>query len=288
MKPSLILYASTLLFSHLSQATVIGIENFSYPDGSINGAVGGTGWNTAGGTSDWGGTPQVVSGGLVTDGPVPLPYGSHPVASPAYSSAYREYGGDESASAIQGVGRVCFKFSMTTPYDSVIPSYMGLSSFNFGTETVFFGSVDNGFGFSRWGIQEIGGAQTISATPPLSGATITLIGIVDFDHDILSLFINPDGSDLYNPLNPTAYFDNTADVIQTGFASSGWSTRLRVQSASPIVSAGMVTWDNLTVGTSPTDVGLAVPEPATFALFLLAGGLTLTRRRERCGKLNLK
>lgn len=262
MKPILVLCASSLVLSHLSQAAVIGFENFSYADGTINGAAGGTGWNTAGGTSDWGGTPQVVSGGLVTDGPVALPYGSHPVASPAYSSAYREYGGDEAASAIQGVGQVCFKFSMTTPYDSVIPSYMGLSSFDFGTETVFFGLVDNGFGSSRWGIQEIGGAQTLSFTPPLSGATITLVGIVDYDHNVLSLFINPNGSDLYNPLNPLAGGNNTADVIQTGFTSSSWSTRLRVQSASPIVTAGTVTWDNLTVGTSPLDVGLAVPEPA--------------------------
>ena len=99
MKPSHIVCTLALVFSHLSQAAVIGFENFSYPDGSINGAAGGTGWNTAGGTSDWGGTPLVVSGGLVTDGPATLPYGSHPVASPAYSSAYREYGGDESASA---------------------------------------------------------------------------------------------------------------------------------------------------------------------------------------------
>ena len=161
MKPSHIVCTLALVFSHLSQAAVIGFENFSYPDGSINGAAGGTGWNTAGGTSDWGGTPLVVSGGLVTDGPATLPYGSHPVASPAYSSAYREYGGDESASAIQGVGRVCFKFSMTTPFDSVIPSYMGLSSFNFGTETVFFGLVNNAFGYPMWGIQEIGGPQTL-------------------------------------------------------------------------------------------------------------------------------
>jgi hypothetical protein len=281
MKPCLILCASSLIFSHLSQAAVIGFEDFSYPDGSINGAAGGTGWNSAGGTSDWGGTPQVVSGGLVTDGPASLPYGSHPAASPAYSSAYREYGGDESASAVQGVGRVCFKFSATTSSDSVIPSYLGLSSFDFGTETVFFGLVDNGFGFSRWGIQEIGGAQTLSFTPPLSGATITLVGIVDFDNNVLSLFINPDGSDLYNPLNPTAGTNNTADVVQTGFTSSSWSTRLRVQSASPILTAGTVTWDNLTVGTSPTDVGLAVPEPATFALLTLAGGLSLARRRSR-------
>jgi hypothetical protein len=53
------------------------------------------------------------------------------------------------------------------------------------------------------------------------------------------------------------------------------------ESASPILTAGTVTWDNLTVGTSPLDVGLAVPEPATFALLGLAGGLGLMRRRVR-------
>ncbi len=123
--------------------------------------------------------------------------------------------------------------------------------------------------------------QPLSGSPPLSGATITLVGIVDFDNNVLSLFINPDGSDLYNPLNPTAGPNNTADVVQTGFTSSSWSTRLRVQSASPILTAGTVTWDNITVATLPTDVGLAIPEPATCAIFLLAGGMGLARRRSR-------
>ena len=118
-------------------------------------------------------------------------------------------------------------------------------------------------------VQDSGNENTLRLTPE--------------KHDVLALFINPEGSDRYTPLNPTAGgLDNTAEVIQTGFTSSSWSTRLRVQSASPILTAGTGTWDNLTVGTSPIDVGLAVPEPAAFSLLILAGAASLKRKRGGC------
>jgi hypothetical protein len=98
-KPMMTITRSALLFALLTtagaHATIIGVEGFTYADGAINSLAGGTGWDRVGGTSAWGSSgSQILGGKLITDANV---------------GAFREYGADEAASAVQATGQVFFQ-----------------------------------------------------------------------------------------------------------------------------------------------------------------------------------
>lgn len=243
----------------LASAAVIGSEDFSYPDGPINGRTGGTGWSVSGGTSDWSSSGNnVVSGKLVTSG---------------NTGSFREYGANENASAFPGTGKIFYKFTLT--FGSTVANYAGLSSFDFGSERVFFGRTYT----NNLGVEQSGVGSAVTSIVAQPNTTYTLVGVLDFDNDRLSLFVNPDGADVYNPANPTAGANNTADAIYTTFTSTNWSSQIRLQSGDQGGGADTVNWDNIIVATAPGDVGLAVPEPASFGLLTLMGGLAMVRRR---------
>jgi hypothetical protein len=248
-----ILLSTIVLSSTLAHAAVIGFEDFNYADGGIDGRNGGTGWDRSGGVSAWFGTANVGGNALITDN---------------NNGGFRTYGADETASAVQVTGQVFYRFTLS--FGAGVPNYAGMSSFDFGAERVFFGRVFD----SQIGIDESGIGQTLSGINADPNTTYTLIGVIDFDNDLLSLFVNPTGSDVYDPANPTGA-GNTAEAIRTGFTSTNWSTRIRLQAG---VAAGTpATWDDVTVATAPQDVGL-VPEPASAAV-LAAGLLCFARRR---------
>jgi PEP-CTERM motif len=253
---------SALLFALLTtagaHATIIGVEGFTYADGAINSLAGGTGWDRVGGTSAWGSSgSQILGGKLITDANV---------------GAFREYGADEGASAVQATGQVFFQFSLT--FGAAVANYAGLSSFDFGTEKVFFGRTFLG----NFGIDETGVGNSLSGVAAQANTSYTLVGVLDFANDLLSLYINPDGLDVYDPTGPSGP-GNTADVVRTGFTSTNWSTQIRIQSGDQGAGVAPVQWDNVTVATAPQDVGLQVPEPTTLGLLALGGLLSFARRR---------
>ncbi len=249
------LAAATLVANFLIQsasAAVIGTDSFDYPDGTINGQTGGAGWNVSGGTADWSGSGSVVSGTFVIGGG---------------NNGFREYGGDEGASAIPGTGQAFFRIQVTTGVDQ--PDYFGLSSFDFGNERVFFGRTYQ----NNFGIDVSGSGAFPTGTLPAPNTTYTITGVIDFTNDKVAFFLDPDGSDFYNASNGT----NSADV-ETAYTSNNFSSRIRLQGGDG-PPGSTVAWDNLTVGTEAGDVLLAVPEPSS--ALLLAGSLGVLMRRRR-------
>lgn len=262
--PSLPALITSGLLPVASQAAVIATENFSYGNGNIAGQTGGTGWNyerndepaapaqTASNWNDTFGGAQVVSSALVTSN----------------SGAHREFGGitegtggtsNEREGAFRGSGAMFFSVTYTPTTGN---QWGGVSSYDFGTERLFWGAPGGGNGGNFFGIDESGVGQTNSTIPVITGQTYTLIGMLDFDNDLLGLWVNPDGSDT------AASFD-----VSRAYTGGNWSSALR------LASGHTSTWDNLTVGTSFADVA-PVPEPSA-SLLGLAGAALLAARRRR-------
>lgn len=249
-----------------SQAALIATENFNYADGNIAGRDGGTGWDyertdepgaPAQSASNWNntfGAPQVVSSALVTSG----------------NGAHREFGGptegrdgatNEREGAFRATGAMFFSVSYTP---TTANQWGGVSSYDFNVdnpEKIFWGAPGGGNGGNFFGIDEAGVGQTNSTIPVVTGQTYTLIGMLDFDNDLLGLWIDPDGAD-------TAA---TADVSRA-YTASNWSTALR------FASGHTSTWDDIRVGTTFADV-MPVPEPSVSLLGLAGVALLVTRRR---------
>jgi hypothetical protein len=251
-----------------SEAALIATENFDYADGSVVGQAGGTGWNyeqtdepgaPAQSPSDWNnvfGSHQVVSSTLVTDN----------------GGVLREFGGategtgasNEREGAFRASGALFFSTTMTV--GAMLPEgqnqWAGVSSYDFGTERIFFGMPGQTAATRFFGIAAPGfGADAIGTIPVASGATYTIVGMLDFDNDLLGLWVDPDGSD-------TAA---TFDVSKT-YDGTNWSSALR------LASGTAVTWDGLRVGTTFGDV---VPEPSAPLLAVGAAGVLFLMRR-RC------
>ncbi|WP_193214046.1 PEP-CTERM sorting domain-containing protein [Luteolibacter marinus] len=253
---------TTGLIPAASHAALIATENFDYSNGSIAGQSGGTGWNyertdepaapaqTASNWNDTFGDAQVVSTALVTSG----------------SGAHREFGGitegtggdsNEREGAFRGTGTMFFSVSYTP---NTANQWGGVSSYDFGTERIFWGAPGGTPGGNFFGI-DVAGDQTVSTIPVVTGQTYTLIGMLDFDNDLLGLWVDPDGSDTV-----------TSHDVSAAYTGGNWSSALR------LASGHESTWDDLRVGTTFADVA-PVPEPSTGLLGLAAAGLLFTRRR---------
>ena len=239
----------------------VGSDAFDYSDGPVAGNTGCTGWNVertneaAAGpssASDWdptaAGTANVVGGTLVTSG----------------GGAKREYNGptegsaagtNEREGAFRGAGSVFFGVDMTRQAGA---DWSGVSSFDFGTERVFFG-VPSGQTF--FGLQESAAARTVSTIQAEAGRTYRVVAELNFDTDRINLWVDPEAGDQLTPDATRAY------------TATNWSTAVRLASG----GTGSTTWDNLVVATDWNDPGL-VPEPGSLAL-LGVGALGLLRRR---------
>jgi hypothetical protein len=242
-------------------AAPVGTDKFTYPDGSIAGRTGGTGWaaernNEAGAPpsapSDWDvafGTANVTGGKLVTQ----------------ESGAIREYNGategvtepsNEREGAFRGTGRVFYGFDMTRQAGA---AWSGASSFDFGGERIFYG-VPGQTGTTFFGIEESGVSQSFTTISAVEGQTYRLVAMLDFDADRLSLWVDPAAGD-----------EATPDVTRA-YTATNWSSAVRLASG----GTGSTSWDNLAVGTDFADV---VPEPATLTWLGGVGALALLRRR---------
>jgi hypothetical protein len=116
-----------------------------------------------------------------------------------------------------------------------------MSSYDFGTERIFFGQPG---GQGNFGIDESGVGSSLSSMPVVPGQTYRLIAALDFDNDLLSLWVDPGLGDFSNP------------VVTRGYGGGNWSTAVRLGSG-----GNSTYWDNLVVATEWTDLGLPAPAP---------------------------
>ncbi|MCW1884920.1 hypothetical protein OKA04_09290 [Luteolibacter flavescens] len=270
MKPSFLpLFLISGLLPLASQAALIATERFDYADGSVVGQTGGTGWNyerndepaaPPQSPSNWNnefGTHSIVSSALVTNS----------------GGVRREFGGategtgsdsNEREGAFRASGTMFFSVSYTAV---TAGQWSGVSSYDFsgpGAEKIFWGAPGGGNNGAFFGIDVNGSGQTISTIPVVTGQTYTLVGMLDFDADVVALWVNPDSND-----TATSY-----DVSRP-YTGGNWSTALR------LASGNQVRWDDLLVGTSFSDV-VAVPETSVPLLGLAGAALLLKRRRRGC------
>ena len=235
----------------------IGTEAFDYANGPVAGHTGGSGFNydlfdaeITATTSDWDnlfGTTTVTAAALVTND----------------SGAKREYNGDiegtgngandgqdnhERSGAVRGTGRIFYRFQMKRATDA---TWSGASSFDFGTERLFFGvpsAANPASGNLEFGCQISGGGALYHSGIPADTEQHILVAILDFDHDFIGLWVDPDGADFYNETNG----ENSCDAAGP-YTGTNWSTAVRLG------SGGRADWDDLTVVTKWTDFGYINP-----------------------------
>jgi hypothetical protein len=210
------------------------------------------------------GTPEVSGGRLLTSG----------------SSAKREFGGsvegsaagsNEREGAFRGTGEVFIgvDYQIDTLLAEGTPQWGGFSSYDFGTERLFFGVPGQSTAERYFGLD--GGATGLTSIPVEAGVTYRLVGAVDFDNDLVKLWINPDAQDYDNGV------DNTADLT-AAYTGTNWFSAVRLGS-----SAGFTTsWDNLAVAQRLTDVLGTLPvvsgslELLSYSINRAAGTVDLT------------
>jgi len=270
-----VLGVSIIALAQPGFAAVIGTESFNYPDGGIIDQTGGTGFdydNTfandpfighTGSTSDWDSefnVPTVSGGALVT----------HTSGVSREYNGPQENGGHEWDGAINeepshDASAVFCAFDMTRGAGNT--QWSGASSYDFGTEKIFFGVLGADSANGTIGIEESGVGHTLGNIQLAQGRTYRIVTVLDYDNDLLGLFVDPDGADFWDMSDGS----NSADVTRA-YTGTNWSTAIR------LASGQQVTWDNLIVATGPADVG--VPEPCTVGLIAI-GSLGLVRRRRR-------
>lgn len=228
-----------IFFGITANADILGIEEFNYSDGAIDGQAGGQYWdwdNTSGvhteTASNWNaifGSPIVQNNALFIDS----------------SGARREYNGptegtgddtDERLGAFRGSGTVYYGVTVTELTEN---PWCGFSSYDFGSERIFFGRPG---GSQFFGIEISGSGKALSTIPVVVGQTYRLISALDFDGDQLRLWVDPDGRDYDH-----GAADNSADVT-LAYTGTNWSTSVR------LAGGAQSLWDDLVISDSFTDI----------------------------------
>ncbi|MFC7337919.1 choice-of-anchor Q domain-containing protein [Haloferula chungangensis] len=232
-------------FPAISHAAIIGVETFDYTNGAISSQAGGTFWdysnNTAtpthtGTASAWSaphGAPTSSSGQLVTH---------DSSARRAYNGA-SEYDGavnDPLSGPSSDANIVYHRVSFTT--GASVPDEILLNSFDFGTARVRFGKSS---GSAELGLELLSplAVASNSSTTVESNTTYLIVTKIDYDNNLVELFINPN---LSQP-------EGTADVSET-YTGTNWSSAISLSSS----SGDPVSWDNLVVATTWDDLGTVV------------------------------
>jgi hypothetical protein len=226
---------------------LIGIEEFSYPDGSIDSLVGGSyfdyeNWlingpftGHTGEQSDWDGSATVANGYLVT---------RETFAARDFNGITEGAGNDGAPTgarmgainqeASHDADVVFFKATLTRRAGA-LQSLIGPDDFNL--ERLSFGVVDDGTG-PKWGIRE----NTTPAVYTTDGGTLavaddqtyTVVGKLDFGGDLLSLWVNPD-------LNDSEA--NNAPHVTRAYTGTNWASGIRLFST----GTGDTEWDSVVV-----------------------------------------
>jgi glucose/arabinose dehydrogenase len=253
-------FAFFFLLAAPLQALPIGADDFSYADNSpVAGRSGGSGFNKdlfdaedTVSVSDWDnvfGTPVTSNGQLLTNnGGAKREYnGTIEGAGNAANDGQDDH---ERSGAIRAAGRVFYRFDMTRAAST---TWSGASSYDFGTERIFFGVPSNNgsSGGLEFGCQISGnGGASFHSGIPADTATHTIVAVLDFDHNFIGIWLDPDGSDFYNETSGAHSCD--AGGVYTG---TNWSTAVRLAAS----SGGSTRWDNLSVATKWTDLGYIDP-----------------------------
>jgi hypothetical protein len=186
MKTILLHACAFLALAVPASAVIFGVDAFDYPDGPIAGQSGGVSWDRttaqffspSGGPSNWEDVtdaPTVLLGRLVTNN----------------SAAQREYNGSPEADG--AVNETSFsnvvycRATFTT--GPTLPDFFGLSSFDFGSERVFWGER---FAQANFGVQTTADGNVASGVAVLPNTAYKLMAKRDFANDVLALWVNSD------------------------------------------------------------------------------------------------
>ena len=220
-----------------AQAQIIGYEPFDYISTIVE-ADQGVFWDFknesinrhTGQSSDWDLAPGFSGAAVCSSGQLFT----------ADAGVIREYGGVNITAEGEGAvndstvaRKVYYRITMTRGTGT---TWCGVSSFDFGTERLFFGLYPGGANFGIYN-QNSFTPIVVSSVPVNVGETYTLAAKVDYDADRVSLWVNPN-------------FDNTeaanTPVATAVYTGTQWSTAIRVASG----GTGITAWDDLTCGTT--------------------------------------
>jgi hypothetical protein len=226
-------------------AEIVGVDEFDYPAGSVAGLAGGVGWdydqNTEsdnngvepgadGDASDWGGDAVITADGTVLT---------------SSTTALRQYNGpsegtavpsEERDGAFRGVGTIYYRVDMTRSSSAV---WSGISGYDFGGERIFFGVGGTNAATDTVVIGESGVSETVGTLSLTDDQTHTMIAKIDFDGDLLSLWIDPD---------MTQDEGSNTPAVTRAYTGTNWNTAVRLG------SGGDTAWDNLAVATEWSDL----------------------------------
>ncbi|MCU0796154.1 MAG: hypothetical protein MUF31_09485 [Akkermansiaceae bacterium] len=230
-----------------STLPIIGVESFDYPDGPIDTKSGGTFWDykniaptahtgTASAWENVTAAPAIASGRLVTH---------NSSAKRTYNGASQADGAVNDPASVPSSAAKSVYYRVTVTTGATVPTEFGLSSYDFGTEKIFFGKRAAS---SLFVVEETGVGQSGAATTVLPNTTYTLVARVDYAANIVRLYLNPD-------LN--APESTQPPAVTRTYTGTNWSTAVRLASSggSPVV------WDNLVVATAWDVLGTVVTTP---------------------------
>jgi hypothetical protein len=229
-----------------AQADILATDDFSYPNGPLAGANGGTGWSSVWAES----AMYVVNGQAVSNTP---------------GVGQRYFFNPESAAGL------FFSVDMTLPAFTLEDYFYVQGGTGANITQISFGKFA---GSNR--LQVGNGGFTAGGPDLVAGSSLRLIGAyvknVGAPGDLLMLWINPDGSDYYD----IATSAHSADVHRIDFDP------FHSRHVSFKVSLPNVAFDNLVISNSPGGVGLgssAIPEPRMVFPFAALGLATVFMRK---------
>lgn len=239
----------TLFTAGQAFGAVIAEDDFSYADGALAGANGGSGWAGAWSTAFGGGMD--VASGVATD------TGS----SGSIRTLATPFG-------TSGEIWISFDFQFTNPAAN---TFGGLSLFRSGAEVALFG---DGYQQKLWGISSPSGGPISNTTsePFAMKTAVVKLTINDGSGDLAEIWVGDDASgpvDVSGPAHASESQGKFGGV--TGDFDFSGITDIRIAAGTDKA------FDNIVIGTTLADVD-AVPEPASLALMAM-GGLLVARRR---------
>ncbi len=251
-RPVLLAVSAALLCPAVSvHAALIAYEGFDYAVGNLETNNGGTGWSGA-----W-----TATGNTVASPGFGVTAGSYPTTGNLLDLGGNNVGNIRPLTSSPDAPGSTLYLSFIADVDSA--DYAGLSLFEGGTENLFLGKT---FGAPNWGI-DIGGTG-VNTTTPTSTQSL-LVFRLDFGggttagDTLIRMYVNPAAG--------TEPIIADASIEKVNFTYD----QIRVQAG---LGAADGAFDEIRFGTTYADV-VAVPEPSTVGLMILAGTIGMVFRR---------